>query len=242
MNLDSRNYQNLHALESHLQYTFLDKHLLIQALTHRSCKARYNNERLEFLGDAVLDLLIGEYLFKKFKNANEGDLSKLRASIVNEQGFMKLALELDLGKYIFISQSEEYNAGRTKSSILSNAFEAIIGAIYLESGITKAAEITYRVLESCYKTIDLSLTNDYKTLLQELTQSLFSEIPTYELVSESGPDHQKLFEIAIVIDNKEYARCIGSSKKNAQQKCAKIAYEILESQKARLHRLKSKEQ
>ncbi len=215
-------------LEKKLQYQFKDPNLLIQALTHRSCKSRLNNERLEFLGDAVLDLLVGEYLFKKFENATEGDLSKLRASIVNEQGFMKLALELDLGKYLFISQSEEYNAGRKKPSILSNAFEAIIGAIYLESGIQSAAKITYRLLESCYERIDLSLTSDYKTLLQEVTQSRFGEIPRYELISQSGPDHQKIFEVAVIIGEREYARCIGNSKKVAQQKCAHIAYNVLQ--------------
>lgn len=222
---------HLDMLEKNLQYQFKDPNLLIQALTHRSCKSRLNNERLEFLGDAVLDLLVGEYLFKKFQNATEGDLSKLRASIVNEQGFMKLALELDLGKYLFISQSEEHNAGRKKPSILSNAFEAIIGAIYLESGIHIAAEITYRLLERCYEKIDLSLTSDYKTLLQEVTQSRFGEIPKYELISQSGPDHQKIFEVAVIIGQKEYARCIGNSKKVAQQKCAHIAYNTLKKNK-----------
>ncbi len=223
----NESHQLLDELERKLQYHFKDQKLLIQALTHRSCKSKNHNERLEFLGDAVLDLIVGEYLFKKFPKFSEGDLSKFRACIVNEQGFNKLALALDLGKYIFISPSEESNNGRSKPSILSNTFEALIGAVYLESGIQEAIRITYTLLESNYNKIDFRLFSDFKTSLQELTQARFSQIPRYELISESGPDHQKSFTMAIFIDNKEYARCTGSSKKNAQQKCAQVAYEIL---------------
>jgi ribonuclease-3 len=119
-------------LERNIQYTFKNKELLTHALTHKSCKKPYNNERLEFLGDAVLDLIVGEYLYIKFPTANEGNLSKIRASIVNEKGFMRLANEISLGKYIMISNAEENNSGRNKPSILSNAFEALMGAVYLE--------------------------------------------------------------------------------------------------------------
>ncbi len=217
-------------LEHKLQYHFKDQKLLAQALTHRSCKSKIHNERLEFLGDAVLDLIVGEYLFKKFPKLSEGDLSKLRACIVNEQGFNKLALALELGKYIFISPSEESNNGRSKPSILSNTFEALIGAVYLESGLQEATRITHALLESNYNKIDFGLVRDFKTSLQELTQARFMQIPRYELISESGPDHQKSFTIAIFIDGREYARCSGSSKKNAQQKCAQVAYEILQKE------------
>jgi dsRNA-specific ribonuclease len=121
------------ALEKQLGYVFKDKKLLIEALTHKSYKQPYDNERLEFLGDAVLDLIVGEYLFTKFSKSAEGKLSKIRASLVNESGFDKLARSLDLGKYILLSNAEDNNGGREKSSLLSNAFEAVMGAIYLEA-------------------------------------------------------------------------------------------------------------
>ncbi|TLD81007.1 ribonuclease III [Helicobacter sp. MIT 05-5293] len=217
------------ALESALQYKFQNHQLLIEALTHRSCKKSYNNERLEFLGDAVLDLLVGEYLFKKFPLAQEGELSKLRACIVNEKGFMKIAQSIDLGDHILISQSEENNKGRHKASILSNAFEALIGAIYLESHLQCVQKIVNRLLEMNYARIDLdSLFMDYKTALQEITQARFGQIPVYTLIAESGPDHKKSFEISLSIDGKIYAQAKGNSKKDAQQKCAKIALEQLE--------------
>lgn len=226
----NKSHSAFNELEQKIQYHFKDQKLLAQALTHRSYKTQTHNERLEFLGDAVLDLVVGEYLFKKFPSLSEGDLSKLRACIVNEQGFNKLALALDLGKYIFISSSEERNNGRSKPSILSNTFEALIGAVYLESGIQEASRITHTLLESNYHTIDFGLSSDFKTSLQELTQARFSQIPRYELITESGPDHQKSFTMAVFINDKEYARCTGNSKKNAQQKCAQIAYEILQKE------------
>ena len=225
--MSEANATDLEELQKAINYHFNDKDLLIRALTHRSCKDRSNNERLEFLGDAVLDLLVGEYLYKKFPGDDEGDLSKLRACLVNENGLAKFALKLNLGKYIFISQSEEHNDGRQKHSILSNTFEAIIGAVYLESGLSKAAQIIYELLESCYDKIDFSLSNDYKTLLQELTQERFNTIPEYRVISQSGPDHKKTFEVALFLDDKEYARASGGSKKKAQQKCAKITYKKL---------------
>lgn len=216
-------------LEQTIHYTFQDQSLLLEAITHKSCKKSYNNERLEFLGDAVLDLLVGEYLFKKFPDSQEGELSKLRACIVNEKSLMKLAQSIQLGEYLHISQSEENNNGRVKPSILSNAFEALIGAIYLETNLEFVRPIVYQLLESNYARIDLvSLFMDYKTALQELTQAKFGQIPTYTLIGQSGPDHQKTFEIALNIGETEYARAIGNSKKEAQQQSAKIAYEKLQ--------------
>jgi len=131
-------------LEKRLNYTFKDKQLIIEALTHKSYKKPYNNERLEFLGDAVLDLIVGEYLFMKFPSSNEGVLSKIRASLVNESGFTLLAKAIDLGDYIYLSPAEENNNGRNKPSLLSNAFEAIIGAVYLEAGLEKATSGQFR--------------------------------------------------------------------------------------------------
>lgn len=218
-------------LESKLGYSFTNKQLIIEALTHKSFKKPYNNERLEFLGDAVLDLIVGEYLFKKFPTSDEGTLSKIRASLVNETGFALLASELDLGKYIYISLAEENNEGRTKLSLLSNAFEAVIGAIYLENGLNVAKDITIKLLEEFYPTIDLqTLSKDYKTALQEFTQAKYGVTPTYEMIGSSGPDHKKEFEIEVLLGDRTLATANGKSKKEAQQKAALIALNILSNE------------
>jgi ribonuclease-3 len=219
---------NLQALQERIGYTFQNKELLIEALTHKSYKQPYNNERLEFLGDAVLDLIVGEYLYKKFRNFDEGKLSKMRASLVNEGGFTSLANHLNLGEHIFLSNAEENNSGRTKSSLLSNAFEAVMGAMYLETGLGKVQEITVSLLEHVHPDISLdSLFKDYKTSLQELTQAHYGTTPEYQLIAAHGPDHKKEFEVAVIIDGKRYASAQGKSKKQAQQEAAQIALEML---------------
>ena len=215
-------HKNFIQLEKCLDYQFKNKDLIIEALTHKSYKKAYNNERLEFLGDAVLNLIIGEYLFAKFPNSNEGELSKIRASLVSEHGFTKLANAIKLGDYIYLSDAEDKNKGRYKASILSDAFEAIMGAIYIEAGIKKLKKIVFALLESSYATITLDeLFSDYKTALQEITQAKFGVIPEYRLESSTGPDHQKEFELSLWINNKHYATAKGKSKKLAQQNAAK---------------------
>ncbi len=218
----------LSELERRLEYQFRDRRLIDEALTHKSCKKEYNNERLEFLGDAVLDLIVGEYLFGKFPDLPEGDLSKMRASLVNEKGFEKLAKMIELGSFIQISAAEENNRGRQKASILSNAFEALIGAIYLESGLEAARRIALKILEEAYPKIDMpSLFRDYKTTLQERTQATHGITPEYIVTGSSGPDHRKEFEVMVKIAGKEYSRAKGKSKKSAQQEAARIALEKL---------------
>ncbi|EHU9857084.1 ribonuclease III [Campylobacter upsaliensis] len=218
----------LELLETKLNYKFKDQKLLIYALTHKSAKKNYNNERLEFLGDAVLDLVVGEFLFHKFKNEAEGDLSKLRAALVNEKSFAKIATSLNLGDFIFMSIAEQNNGGKTKPSILSDAFEALIGALHLEAGFIKAKEIALRLIEENFPNIDAkSLFKDYKTKLQEITQAKMGLTPEYETLRAFGPDHQKNFEIALNLEGKEMARAIASSKKEAQQMAAKLTLEKL---------------
>jgi ribonuclease-3 len=220
--------KKIEALETRLGYKFLDEKLIIEALTHKSYKQPYDNERLEFLGDAVLDLVVGEYLYKKFKNSDEGNLSKIRASLVNEAGFDKLARVLELGSYIYLSSAEENNGGREKPSLLANAFEAVMGAIYLESGLQTVDRIAIKLIEENYDDISLdSLFKDYKTTLQELTQARFGITPQYDVVASRGPDHLKEFEVAVLIEGVEYARAIGKSKKIAQQEAAKEAVKLL---------------
>jgi len=220
--------KKIEELEKKLEYTFTNKGLLIEALTHKSYKQPYDNERLEFLGDAVLDLIVGEYLFVKFRNSNEGKLSKIRASLVNETGFEKLARSLELGEFILLSNAEENNGGKEKPSLLSNAFEAIIGAIYLEAGLKVVQEIVIKILESNYDEISLdSLFCDFKTTLQEMTQATLGITPEYRVLSSQGPDHKKEFEVGVFIEGKEYARGKGKSKKIAQQIAAQEAVEML---------------
>jgi len=220
--------EEIKKLEDRLNYSFKNKKLIIEALTHKSYKQPYNNERLEFLGDAVLDLIVGQYLFERFKNHDEGKLSKMRASLVNEGGFTRLAEHIGLGNQLFLSNAEENNGGRSKPSLLSNAFEAIIGALYLEAGLDEATRISIQLLEEVHPDISLdSLFKDYKTTLQEMTQALFGTTPEYKLVRSHGPDHKKEFEIAVIVDGKEYARSSGKSKKIAQQEAAAIAIEKL---------------
>lgn len=221
-----------HELEECLDYQFKNKDLIIEALTHKSYKKVFNNERLEYLGDAVLNLIVGEFLFNKFPTSNEGELSKIRASLVNEKGFTKLALAINLGDYIYLSEAEDRNQGRKKASILSDAFEAIMGAIYIESGLSVLKPMILKLLDENYEEINLSeLFSDYKTALQEVTQAKFGAIPVYKLESAIGPDHEKEFELSLWINDKHYATAKGKSKKLAQQASAKIVLNQLEGKK-----------
>ncbi|MGE4294237.1 MAG: ribonuclease III [Campylobacterales bacterium] len=216
-------------LEKRLEYRFKERQHLESALTHRSCKEGENNERLEFLGDAVLDLIVGEHLYLAFPKSSEGELSKIRAALVNERSFARLAGALHLERYIRLSAAEEHNQGRAKPSILSNAFEAVIGAIYLDSGLDEAKRVALSALQSCFPVIDpAELLDDHKTRLQEVTQARFGVIPEYAVVAAVGPDHKKEFEIELLIDGKLFATGRGNSKKAAQQEAARAALISLE--------------
>lgn len=221
--------QNLEKLQEKLGYKFKNQTHLKIALTHKSAKNGHNNERLEFLGDAVMDLIVGEYLFKKF-SSDEGDLSKLRAALVNESSFSKFAKFLGIGENLNMSLSEERNGGREKPSLLSDAFEAIMGAVYLESGLQNTARIATAILEILYPRISFNeLVRDYKTALQELTQAKFGVTPEYVLLGSSGPDHKKSFEMAALVGGRRLSSAVGASKKEAEQKCAQIAIELLQN-------------
>lgn len=218
----------LEKLQKKLNYNFQDLDLLQRALTHKSSNKPYSNERLEYLGDAVMDLVVAKYLFEKFKNIPEGDLSKLRAALVNETSFAKLAKALNLGDFIIISSAEERNNGRNKNSLLSDAFEALMGAVFLEIGFEKTSKIALNLLEKEYHHISLEeIVKDYKTNLQEITQSILGLIPTYILLDSKGPDHKKEFKIGVFLGDEKYGEAVGKSKKDAEQKAAKIAIEIL---------------
>jgi ribonuclease-3 len=214
-------------VERRLGYEFSDRELLLRCLTHISYGRRgEHNERLEFLGDAVLNLAMSELLMRRFPEKNEGDLSKMRAALVNADVLAEKAARLKLGAALRLGRGEERSGGREKKSILAGAFEALLGGIYWESGYAAA----YRVVESHFAG-DLSDKKlgayDYKTRLQEISQMIFHEPPTYRLVDESGPDHAKRFVTEIVLGGNILGRGEGRSKKESEQEAASKALEAL---------------
>lgn len=220
----------LKGLEKCLGFKFSDRLHLKRALTHRSyanenrLPPTEHNERYEFLGDAVLELGISNLLMTHFANHSEGELSKLRASIVNETQLAEIARKLDLGKFLYLGKGEDQTGGRDKPSLLADAFEAILGAMYLDRGWDKA----FAMINSYYRPVLEAVSagdyiKDFKTQLQEEAQSRFHSIPKYRLVKESGPDHQKVFEVNLFIGDELYGVGSGYSKKSAEQEAAKEA-------------------
>jgi ribonuclease III len=226
--------QSLKELETSIGYGFNDLSLLDNALTHRSfvneniilpCK---DNERLEFLGDAVLELTVSAMLMKKFPDCAEGELSKLRASVVNEQPLAKLARCFRIGEFLRLGKGEEASGGRTKPSLLANAFESIVAAMFLDGGFDRTAAFIEGLFEPLIEAGGAAAVyTDYKTAAQEICQNLFRELPRYLLLSETGPDHEKRFETSLVIGERVIATGMGKSKKEAEQKAAKMALETL---------------
>ncbi len=235
MNNDSGDDQPaLAQLETALGHSFANTDLLERALTHRSYANEQrdglceDNETLEFLGDAVLDLLIGHQLMLRFPELGEGDLSMTRAHMVSEKGLAPVARELGLGAWLRLGKGEQHSGGREKSSLLADALEALVAAVYLDAGFEKAKEVVLRHFEVHIPSQPGQRT-DYKTRLQELVQREHKTTPHYEVVGESGPDHQKLFEVAVVVAGKEQSRATGLSKKAAEQAAAALAIEALVS-------------
>jgi ribonuclease III len=223
-------------LEDELAYTFRDASLAVTALTHRSWMnetqdaERTDNERLEFLGDAVLALVSSDLLMKRFPEQPEGGLSKARAAMVNEAGLARIAESLSLGQWIFLGHGEEQAGGRQKRSLLANTLEAVVGAIYLDGGFASAFRVAARLMEPLLDDVPAAANKDFKSRLQELAQAKLQVAPTYTVLSERGPDHAKTFEVAIFIGDKEYARAFGRSKKEAQQSAAERALAVMEAE------------
>jgi ribonuclease-3 len=222
-------------LEDKLDYVFRDASLVETALTHRSWMnetqetLRTDNERLEFLGDAVLALVSSDLLMRRFPEQPEGELSKARAAIVNEAGLARIADALTLGQWIFLGRGEEQAGGRQKRSLLANAFEALVGAVYLDGGFEGAYRVAGRLIEPSLADVPAAANKDFKSRLQELAQAKLQMAPSYTVLSERGPDHAKTFEVAILIGDKEYGRAFGRSKKEAQQNAAEQALAIMEA-------------
>lgn len=216
--------KKLEELEGIIGYSFKNKELLKLAMTHSSYANEHNNsklennERLEFLGDAVLELTVSSFLYNEYKNVNEGELTKTRASMVCEPTLFLCAQDINLSDFILLGKGEEATGGRKRPSIVSDAMEALIGAIYLDSGIESAKTfITKYILNDVE---DKKLFYDSKTILQEITQGRHMGDICYELISEEGPDHNKIFNVALKIGNKVVEKGSGKTKKAAEQEAA----------------------
>ena len=220
----------MEALQNNIGYHFKNPQLLSRALTHSSYANEYNlaagdNERLEFLGDSVLGFITAEYLFSNHRDFPEGELTKLRAYAVCETSLYSYAQEIELGKYLKLGKGEERTGGRERPSVLSDAFEAVIAAIYFDGGIDEAKKF---VLRFVVPYVEAKPTfKDYKTALQEVVQQNHGEALEYVLVSESGPDHNKRFEIEVHLNSNVLGRGVGGSKKKAEQNAAKEALELM---------------
>jgi len=206
-----------------LDYVFSDERLLRTALTHSSYahenSHRDFNERLEFLGDAVLELLISDYLYNKYPDESEGDMTRLRASLVCEPSLASLARKIGLDGEIFFGRGEELSGGRNRGSILADALEAVIGAIYLDGGLEAARAFVLGVFDDVLKN-DFGYVADYKTYLQEVIQRDSREPAVYEIINESGPDHEKTFTASVSFGGQVLGVGEGRSKKDAEQKAA----------------------
>lgn len=221
------------AIHKKIKYKFKDTDLLIQAISHRSSSAEsdkqfYSNERLEFLGDAVLELIVTEFLYSKFKKENEGELSQKKAVLVSRKVLGKLTLELKLGEFLILNKGEEKTGGRNRLSNLANLFEAILGAIYIDGGIKNAADFVKRFLLTRHGELLKTKTfYNYKSHLLEFAQSKGWGSPKYLVIDESGPDHSKEFKIQVLVNDKICAEGTGSNKKNAEQQAAMGALKIM---------------
>lgn len=218
---------NLDLFESRLGYKFVNHSLLKTALTHRSFKGA-NNERLEFLGDSILGFLIAEKLYQQFPNADEGELTQIRARLVCGSTLATVARELNLRDYIFVGEGELKSEGFDRTSILADAIEALLGAIYLDGGFDATKRIVLKQFASRLTDISLENIKDNKTMLQELLQKQDKPLPVYEITKQSGKPHAPIFEVKCDIDHAQspfYAT--GSSRRRAEQKAAKVAIEML---------------
>lgn len=225
----------LEELEKSLKLNFNDKSLLKTAFIHRSYLNEHpqeqlsHNERLEFLGDSVLGFVVSEYLYKKYPDRPEGDLTNFRSSIVNARALAEVARKLSLGKYLLLSKGEEATGGRDRQYLLANTFEALLGAIYLDSGLKTAEElIKNELLPLLPEIISKGSYKDFKSALQELSQEKLNLTPTYKVLEEIGPDHNRTFKVGVFLGEKHLAEGTGKSKQLAEQEAASVALENFE--------------
>ena len=219
---------NIDVLEKKIGYKFKNADLLLNALAHSSYanenRGISDNERLEFLGDAVLGLVIADYLYRLFEKHKEGDLTKIRASIVSEGPLSQIARDIRLGRFLLLGKGEAISGGRDRDSVLADALEAVIGAVYLEAGINQAKELIIGLFSSLMEnSFQGKGFQDYKTNLQEVLQAMGEEEIVYRVIKETGPDHDKEFVIEVLCGRRVIGRGKGKSKKEAEQRAAKEA-------------------
>ena len=224
--------ERLEEFEQVINYRFKNRELLFEALSHSSfaneSKHRYrSNERLEFLGDSVLSIVVSDYLFEHFKDIPEGELTKTRATLVCEKALYNFGCEIDLGSYIMLGKGEELAGGRERPSIIADAFEAVIAAIYLDGGMEPAKRHILRFLPEDVQSAVAEAYDDSKTILQEIIQKNPEERVEYCLVGESGPDHNKSFTVRVMLNSNVIGEGTAHSKKSAEQMAAQEALKLM---------------
>lgn len=231
--VSSERRQELHLFEKHAGIRFRNQRFLNLAFSHRSFaneagKSIDNNEKLEFLGDSVLGLVVCEYLYTEFPDKNEGDMARIKSFVVSEGTLEIVAKNLKIDNYILIGKGEEYSGGRSKRAILADCMEAIIGAYYLDSGFKAARKfILANIVPEINKVLEDKHKKDYKTLLQEFVQKRFKSYPRYVMYQKTGPDHDRTFWVRVSIQGKDYGPGKGKNKKEAEQDAAGVAYKAI---------------
>jgi len=226
--------QELLAFQKKAACKFKNIQLLDIAFHHRSFSNEHtdssiNNERLEFLGDSVLGMIVAAELYLAHPDKSEGDLAKIKAAVVSEDSLFPIALNLNIDQYLMLGHGEEVSGGRKKKALLADALEALIGALYLDSGFKAVQQFVLKIIEPQMQLVEQNKHQyrDYKSLLQEYVQKKYRIIPKYVLVETSGPDHDRVFQVKVVIKDKEYESAFGKSKKEAEQAAAELAWKVL---------------
>ena len=226
--------ERLDSIQKAFNYEFSDIHLLIQALTHSSYANEIdnslpNNERLEFLGDAVLELCISEQLFERYPDSREGELTNLRAKLVSEPSLARLAREFKLQDYLLLGKGEETQGGRERDAIMADAMESLLGAIFLDGGFAKSQEVILNLYQHLWPDkSEVQPRKDYKSKLQEITQKYYKDRPTYSLIDSYGPEHAKTYHVRVEIPDQRSFEAQASSIKKAEQMAAKAAISALD--------------
>lgn len=225
----------LRGLEKTLGVTFLNLNLLNQALCHSSYgheNKQADNERLEFLGDAVLKLVVTEYLYNKFPNLAEGDLTKIRAAVISDETLSGVGARLNIGEHLLLSANEKRSGGKRRKSNVGNAIEALIAAVYLDAGLGKARDLILDQLRPEIERVSSEgYISDYKSTLQEYVQKHKHELPQYRVVKQTGPEHRRVFWVEVKIQGKRWGMGRGNNKKEAEQKAAAVAWKRLKDEK-----------
>ena len=227
----------LRELEERIGYRFSDAGLLYQALVHRSWLNERpeldleDNERLEFLGDSILEFVTTKYLYDKYPGETEGRLTMMRAVVVDRRNCARIAREMRLGDFVLVGRGERVEEGTVKNSILANAFEAIVASIFLDGGMERARDFVLRMIEKYSPDVEKKVSGNFKAELQVYVQREHGIIPRYEVVSAMGPNHQKIFEVKVLIGGKVYGQGKGLSKKAAEQAAAKSALRKMRKKK-----------